>query len=301
MRFEKNVDLAKLTTLEVGGRAKYLVTACTKQEFAKAIGWAKEKNVEWVVIGEGSNLLVSDDGYNGLVIVNKIDLIERDGGKIKVGAGTNLNQLVDYVNAVGLAGMECLAGIPGTVGGAVYGNAGAYGQTISDCLVGVQTLSKLWLKSECGFGYRESNFKRNKEVIVEIQFGLVSERPEVLQDKSVEIRTLREKKYPKWLKCPGSFFKNLFFEQLPEEARKQIPEEKIKGGKVAAGYLLELVGARGMRMGGARVADYHGNLIYNVGGAKSDEVWKLAQKLQNLVQDRFGVTLEPEVQLVGRF
>jgi len=208
---------------------------------------------------------------------------------------------VDQMNSRGLAGMECLAGIPGSVGGAVYGNAGAYGQTISDYLVGMKTLNKFWLKSECNFGYRESIFKKNREIILEVEFDLPKGDRDVLVAESDKIRELRKRKYPPGMKCPGSFFKNLFFEQLPEMARRQIPSDKIKEGKVAAGYLLEMMGARGMRLGGAQVADYHGNLIFNTDGAKASEVWGLAQKLQALVRNEFGVMLEPEVQLVGRF
>ena len=103
------------------------------------------------------------------------------------------------------------------------------------------------------------------------------------------------------MKCPGSFFMNLWFDKLPEDVQKQIPEEKIKGGKVAAGYLLEQIGAKGRKLGGAAVADYHGNLIYNAGGAKPGEIWELAKQLQRQVEVKFGVVLVPEVQLVGQF
>ena len=282
--------MGKYTTLGIGGMAKWLTEAETETELGRAVEWAEKNKVEWTVIGAGSNLLVSDQGYSGLIIVNKT-----------AGSGMMLNDLVDQMNSRGLAGMECLAGIPGSVGGAVYGNAGAYGQTISDYLVGMKTLNKFWLKSECNFGYRESIFKKNREIILEVEFDLPKGDRDVLVAESDKIRELRKRKYPPGMKCPGSFFKNLFFEQLPEMARRQIPSDKIKEGKVAAGYLLEMMGARGMRLGGAQVADYHGNLIFNTDGAKASEVWGLAQKLQALVRNEFGVMLEPEVQLVGRF
>ncbi|MEK7154756.1 MAG: UDP-N-acetylmuramate dehydrogenase, partial [Patescibacteria group bacterium] len=252
----------------------------------EAVG-LKEK---WMVIAGGSNLLVSDGGYPGLVIVNKMP-----------GSGMALNDLVDQMNDQGLAGMECLAGIPGTVGGAVYGNAGAYGQTISDHLAGVTTLSGYWPKEKCEFGYRESVFKKNKEIIVEVKFDLPKGDREALIAKSQEIRELRKKKYPLEMKCPGSFFMNLWFDQLPEGVQKQIPEEKIRGGKVAAGYLLEQIGAKGRKLGGAAVADYHGNLIYNAGGATARDIWELAQQLRNEVKSKFGVELVPEVQFIGNF
>ncbi len=276
--------MADYTTLGVGGPARFLVEVETAEQMKKAVG-LKEK---WLVIAGGSNLLVSDDGYEGLVIVNRVP-----------GSGMMLDELVNKMNNQGCAGMECLAGIPGTVGGAVYGNAGAYGQTISDHLKGVTTLTGFWPKGKCGFGYRESIFKKNKEIILEAEFDLPKGERETLIAKSNEIRNLRKKKYPPEMKCPGSFFMNLWFDQLPKETQEQIPAEKIKGGKVAAGYLLEQAGARGRKLGGAAVADYHGNLIYNANGAKATEIWELAKQLRDAVQVMFGVMLVPEVQFIG--
>ena len=286
MKVLENVSLALYTTLGVGGPARYLMEVETVAEMREAVG-LKEK---WLVIAGGSNLLVSNDGYDGLVIVNRMP-----------GSGVMLDELVNKMNDQGFAGMECLAGIPGTVGGAVYGNAGAYGQTISDHLKGVMTLTGFWPKEKCGFGYRESMFKKNGEIILEVEFDLPKGERETLIAKSNEIRELRMKKYPPEMKCPGSFFMNLWFDQLPKETQEQIPAEKIKGGKVAAGYLLEQVGAKGRKLGGAAVADYHGNLIYNAGGATAKDVWELARQLQTEVKEKFGVMLVPEVQLLGRF
>ncbi|KKU02790.1 MAG: UDP-N-acetylenolpyruvoylglucosamine reductase [Candidatus Amesbacteria bacterium GW2011_GWB1_47_26] len=290
MQIKENVPLAGYTTLEVGGPAGYLVEAKTRDEILEIRDWAKKEGIEWKMIAGGSNLLVSDEGYPGLIIVNRT-----------AGSGMTLDDLVDQMNSRGLVGMECLAGIPGTVGGAVYGNAGAYGQTISDHLKGVTTLTGFWPREKCEFGYRESIFKKNKEIILEAEFDLPKGDREALVAKSDQIRELRKKKYPPEMKCPGSFFMNLWFDRLPEELKKQIPAEKVKGGKIAAGYLLEQVGARGRKLAGAAVADYHGNLIYNAGGAKAAEIWELARQLQEEVQKKFGVVLVPEVQLLGQF
>lgn len=284
MQIRENISLADYTTLLVGGPARYLVEVETVEQMKEAVGLKKD----WIVIAGGSNLLVSDDGYDGLVIVNRIS-----------GSGMELNELVNKMNDQGFAGMECLAGIPGTVGGAVYGNAGAYGQTISDHLKGVTTLTGFWPKEKCGFGYRESIFKKNREIILEAEFDLPKGEREILVGKSNEIRELRKKKYPPEMKCPGSFFTNLWFDKLPKRTQEQIPAEKVKGGKVAAGYLLEQAGAKGRKLGGAAVADYHGNLIYNAGGARASEIWELAKQLREEVKVKFGVTLVPEVQFIG--
>lgn len=295
MDYKQNISLAAHTTLKVGGEAKYFIEVSSEAELLEAISGAKEKNITWQVVGEGSNLLVSDSGFQGLIIVNKLHYIHKDGNLV-VGAGTNLNKLVDYANENGIAGFESLAGIPGTVGGAVYGNAGAYGETISDHLTYVKTLSREYSKTEGEFTYRESLFKQNKEVIVEIGFEIIVGDSQELINKSLEIRNLREKKYPTGIKCPGSFFKNIIASELSTEQLKSIPEDKISHGKVPAGYLLEEVGARGMKLGGARVADYHGNLIINDGTATAEDIWNLAMDLQTRVKDKFGILLEPEVQ-----
>lgn len=300
MIFLENVLLQKYTTLKVGGPAKFLVEITSRREISEAIAWAKEKNLEWKLVAFGSNLLVSDSGYEGLIIVNKNTGIKITGTTVEAESGTELLKLVETAIENNLAGCECLTDIPGSIGGAVYGNAGAYGQTISDSLTWVETTVKRYPKSECGFGYRTSNFKQSGEIILAAGFEFQPGDKQQLQDKFAEIRAKRAEKYPKDMSCPGSFFMNVFFDSLPEEVKKQIPAEKIRSGKIAAGYFLEQVGAKDRRVGGAAVADYHGNLIYNAGGATAADVWTLATQLQQEVQSKFGIKLIPEVQLVGK-
>jgi UDP-N-acetylmuramate dehydrogenase len=295
MEYKQNISLADFTTLKVGGPAQYLVEVHTEEELKQAIAWAKDSKLAYRVVGEGSNLLVSEAGFSGLIIVNKLDYINLTD-QLVVGSGTNLNKFVDFVNQKGIAGFETLAGIPGTVGGAVYGNAGAYGETISDHLLFVRTLSRKYLRDECQFEYRESLFKKNHEEIIEIGFEILSGDVADLIKKSAEIRDLREVKYPTGIKCPGSFFKNILASSLSEQQLKNIPADKINHGKIPAGYLLEEVGAKGMKVGGARVADYHGNLIINDGQATASDIWTLATKLEDLVKQKFAIQLEPEVQ-----
>ncbi len=295
MEYKQNISLADFTTLKVGGPAQYLVEVHTEEELKQAIAWAKDSKLDYRVVGEGSNLLVSEAGFSGLIIVNKLDYINLTD-QLVVGSGTNLNKFVDFVNQKGIAGFETLAGIPGTVGGAVYGNAGAYGETISDHLLFVRTLSRKYLRDECQFEYRESLFKKNHEEIIEIGFEILSGDVADLIKKSAEIRDLREVKYPTGIKCPGSFFKNILASSLSAQQLKNIPADKINHGKIPAGYLLEEVGAKGMKVGGARVADYHGNLIINDGQATASDIWTLATKLEDLVKQKFAIQLEPEVQ-----
>lgn len=300
---KENVSMSDFTTLGIGGPARLLVEADSTDKLARYIKIAADRKVNFTVLGGGSDVLVSDDGYDGLIIINKATGIEKQNGKVLVDSGTLLQDLVDFTIENGLAGMECMTGIPGTVGGAVYGNAGAYGQTISDNLVEVKVLGGneiFWMgRKECQFDYRSSIFKKTHETIIQVRFKFTPGNRVELKKKAEEISLLRQQKYSPNLKTPGSFFKNILVSQLSSKVLKMIPEDKIIFGKVPAGYLLEVVGAKGMQQGGAQVAPYHGNLIVNTGTATAQDFFYLARKLKARVKDHFGIELEPEVQLLG--
>jgi len=301
---QKNISLARYTTLEIGGPSDYFTSVETEGQLEEAIRYVQAEKIPWLVIGSGSNLLVSDHGFRGLVIKNGISGIKQSGRRLLVKGGTLLQELVDFSIRAGLGGLEKMTGIPGTVAGAIYGNAGAYGQTISDCLVGVDVFNgreeRSFIRKQCGFSYRESIFKKRKNlVILEAEFTLGRSEPRVLQSASQEIRTIREAKYPPGLRCPGSFFKNLQVRDLAPAVLSKIPREKVVHGKVPAGYLLEEVGAKGQSRGEVRIASYHGNLFFNDGKGTARDFISLAREYQRRVKEKFGVLLEPEVQLVG--
>lgn len=294
--------------MAMGGAAKYFVIVRSEQELLEALDFAKSKRLPWYVVGEGSNLIVSDKGYKGAVIQNKILKFERKGRQITVGAGNNLLKTILKLNKLGLAGLEKMAGIPGTVGGAIYGSAGAYGVEIKDRIVRARVFDgkkfRNLNKKQCLFGYRESIFKKNKSwIITEVVLKMgAGERGKLLKT-SREIIKLREKKYQPGLKCPGSFFKNVKLSDLSGKFRKiflkKIPKEKIMYGKVPSGYLLEEIGARGMRQGSIFVAKHHANLIYNPNGGRAADVLRLARRLKGLVKKKFAITIEEEVQYLG--
>lgn len=301
---KENVSLSSYTTFRVGGRVKWFVEVTTEKELDNALREAESTKTPVVLIAGGSNVLVSDDGWDGLVIVNKIKGIEMDGNVVRAKAGTKWDDIVDAANKAGLSGVESTAGIPGTAGGMIYGNAGAYGQSVSEKLKSVKVLKdgKVHnvLKEECGFGYRESRFKTSGEIILEAEWELGQGSREQLEKRTEEIRKARLEKFPPGLCCPGSFFKNLVAAELPESTLQMIPAEKIIGGKVPAGYLLEQVGAKGRRRGAAKVTDFHANILENTGGAKASDIWALATELKEQVKDKFGIELEPEVQIIGK-
>lgn len=304
LQFEQNYLVSNLTTLQIGGPARLFVTVQTEAELSEAILYTKQNNVPYLVIGGGSNLLVNDAGINCLIIKNEIEGITKVVRSLKVKSGTILQHLVDFSIAHGLLGLQKLTGIPGTVGGAVFGNAGAYGQTISDYIREVRCLNQngntITLDNEeCEFAYRESVFKRNGFTILEIWFKLDIGESADLRKEADEVLQKRLIKYPKGIKCPGSFFKNLVADELPKEILKNIPKEKITYGKISAGYLLEAVGAQGQSLDGIEIASYHANLFINKGGGTAKAFCDLAKKYAQKVKEKFGVTLEPEVQLIN--
>lgn len=291
MQLQDNYPLKNITTLSIGGPAKKFITVKTQDELLEALQFAKQNNLDHLIIGGGSNLLVSDNGFDGIVIKNEITGIS--GMSVK--SGTSLQEFVDYTIKNGLSGLQQLAGIPGTVGGAVYGNAGAYGQSISDYIVSVDQLNK----SECGFSYRNSIFKESGQPIFVVTFKLEPGDPDVLKKEAEEVLAKRLVKYPIGIKCPGSFFKNLIASEIPEEILKNIPQEKIVYGKLPAGALLEEVGAKGQSLNGIEISPIHGNLILNKGAGTAKDFYDLAKTYAIKVKEKFGITLIPEVQLIN--
>lgn len=303
-KLRENVNLAKFTTTGVGGCARYFTEVRTLDEMLSAISVAKEMGVDYFILGGGSNLIISDSGFGGLVIKNSIDGISNGKSDVSVLSGTTLQKLVNYLNRQGFSGLQKLTGIPGSVGGAIYGNAGAYGQAIGDCLKEVKVYSDgkiVRLKREkCDFGYRDSIFKHKNMVIVEASFHFGQKvNPSELIKESDEILKQRLVKYPPGLKCPGSFFKNVLASCLSCDVLKKIPSDKVQYGKIPAGYLLEAVGAKGAACNGVKIADYHGNLFVNQGSATAEDFRFLSEDFARKVKNMFGVKLEPEVQFVG--
>lgn len=303
---ELNFPIKQLTTIKIGGLSKYFVNIKQEKELIEILRWAKRSKIKWCVIGNGSNLIPNNNGFDGLIIKNEIQNLKINENKVLVEAGNNLLEFIHKLNNLGLAGMEKMAGIPGTVGGTIYGSAGAYGQEIKDNLIRVKIFDGIrirWLsKKQCRWGYRDSIFKTKKGwVILSAEFKLKIGEPKELYKMSKEIIKLREQKYPPGLLCPGSFFKNIVVEDIkPTNLKKKIllkiPKEKIIYGKIPAGYLLESIGAKGMKNGKIKIAEHHGNLIYNSGDGKFGEVKKLAQILKSKVRKKFGIDLEEEIQ-----
>jgi len=304
---KSNHPLHPLTSMGLGGPARYFVIVKREKEMAEAIAHASKHDLVWNVIGEGSNLIVSDKGFAGLIIKNEIWDIKISKHGVIVGAGANLLNFIRKMNKLGLGGLEKMAGIPGTIGGAIYGCAGAYGQEIRDTIVRVRIFDgKIfrWLSGkQCRFNYRSSVFKTQKNwIIVAAEFKFKKSNLSALQKVSKNIVALRKKKYPPGLLCPGSFFKNVVTAELPLRLQKRIlpmvGQENLQAwhGKIPAAWFLDQIGAKGMKVRGIAVAQHHANLVYNTGAGTVRDLEKIVKILKIRVRRKFGVSLEEEVQ-----
>lgn len=298
------VPLARYTRFGIGGPARFFCDTNDAKAFAEAFKVVRQAEAPHVVIGGGTNLIVSDEGFDGVVLRFTGSRIERDADVLRVEAGAGLQDVVDSSIALGLKGMESMTGIPGYLGAAVYGNAGAYGQSIQERVErvyftdGERTAS--CSNAECQFHYRESIFKAHKDwIILRADLHFSPGDAAELAARARSIRETRDAKYPPAMKCAGSIFKNLFFANLPEAAKAELPPNVVREGKVPSAWFLEEVGAKGLRRGGIVVANYHANLIYNQGQGTAAELVSVIAELKQRVQDRFGFQLEEEVQYVG--
>jgi UDP-N-acetylmuramate dehydrogenase len=296
--------LSRLTRFGIGGPAEVYLETPDERSFIRALEIARAAAAPYTVIGEGTNLIVSDAGFAGLVLRFTASQIESRDGSVDVQAGATLQTLVDYSIERGLRGLETMTGIPGSVGAAVYGNAGAYGHSIDERVREVRffdgTAIRSFSNAECEFHYRESVFKRHKDwIIFSARLELEPAPAAELRRTTDEILKIRLAKYPHDMKCAGSIFKNLLLADLPAAVRSQVPERVIREGKAPSAYFLEEVGAKGISNGGIQVADYHANLIYNTGSGTARELCEIISDLKARVRARFGLELEEEVQYVG--
>jgi UDP-N-acetylmuramate dehydrogenase len=300
----RDTPLSRYTRFGIGGPADLYAETKSVEAFIAATAAARESGLPTMVIGGGTNLIVSDTGFRGIVLRYRADELLAANGRVVAQAGAVLQDLVDFTIARGLKGLETLSGIPGSVGAAVYGNAGAYGHSISERVVKVQFFDgecvRVFSNEECEFRYRESIFKRHKEwIIFSTQLLLDPADAGELRKIADDILKVRNEKFPVTMKCAGSIFKNLLLRELPAPAAAEVPEKVVREGKIPAAWLLEQVGAKGMSRGEIRVADYHANLIYNTGTGTAADLRAVIEELKARVRSRFGIEIEEEVQYVG--
>ena len=307
INIEENVPLAPLTTFKVGGPAKYFTRVSSTEELHNAIQFIRDKKVPIFILGGGSNLVISDSGFDGLVIKIDIKDIKTDGSKIICGAGVPFGVIVGSSMQNSFAGLEWAAGIPGTVGGAVRGNAGAFGGETKDVVASVTSINpdsgKIYNRdnSECGFGYRDSIFKHNGEVIIGATFTLVKGDSQKIQKVAKEHIAYRQEKHPIEFPCAGSVFKNVVADSVTSDVR-EIFKDSIKTDPfpvIPAAKIIAEAGLSGKKNGGAEVSAKHTNYIINSDNAKADDIVNLINEVRQRVWDKYKIELEIEPQLVG--
>jgi UDP-N-acetylmuramate dehydrogenase len=300
----RDARLSRYTRFGIGGPADLFAETGNTGSFIEAWRIAHASGLETVVIGGGTNLIVSDSGFRGVVLKLSNNRIHADGTTVCVESGAALQALVDYTVDAGLKGLETMTGIPGSAGAAIYGNAGAYGHSIAERISRVRFFDGATVRecnnAECQFHYRESIFKSHKEWII-FSAELEMERGDaaVLRETADKILAIRNKKYPPTMKCAGSIFKNFLLADLPPRVASELPGNVVIEGKVPSAWFLEQAGAKGMREGDIHVADYHANLIYNAGSGTARDLVTIIAELKNRVESRWGIPLEEEVQYVG--
>jgi len=286
---ERDFPLSRLTTVRTGGAADWFARPGSAEELEALLAWAAGRGLAIGVVGSGSNLLVADEGFRGLAIKLGGDLaeVERDGRRLLCGGGARLPSVAAKAAGWGLAGIEFGVNIPGTVGGAVRMNANAYGGELARVLEWVEVVTAEGRDrrspGRLGFAYRRSNLG-DGEIVARAAFDLAEEQPEAIRERMSSMRERRHEAQPSGIKTFGSTFKN--------------PEDERAEGRTA-GQLLEAAGCRGLAVGGARFSPKHANFVENADGATTADVLALMAEGRRRVHERFGVVLEPEVQLLG--
>ena len=304
LKVAQNVALKSYNRFDLGGPADLLASTKQADVLAEALSVIGRLGLPFYFLGDGSNVIVSDAGYRGLVLRYEAAAVELRDGRVYADVGAPLQALVDFSISQNLQGIHTLERIPGSVGGAVYGNAGAYGRSMHESVARVRFLDGVTVREfdnpGCEFEYRESIFKRRKDwIVLSCALELESGDGAELAKEAAHIRAIRDEKFPPTMRCAGSIFKNLYFERLPAAAQELVPDAAVRGGKVASAFFLEKVGAKGMRQGGIEIAPYHANVIYNAGGGTAADLRSLIVELKRRVRDQFGFEVEEEVQYVG--
>lgn len=302
---QEHVPLAPLTTFGIGGSALHFCGVKNEDDVREALAWARKFNLPHVVLAGGSNVLIPDEGLRALVIHMEGDSFAFTDGELSADAGCNLLTLIRAASDEGLGGWEALAGIPGSIGGAVRGNAGAFGTEIKDVLVRVRALHaetlevKEFALGECSASYRTSFFKNNPEwIITRVTVRLKSAIPAESMARVNDTIAERERRHIQNVQAAGSYFVNPI---APKEVQELFEHEKgmkSREGRVPAGWLIEKAGMKGASVGGAQASMQHPNYIVNTGGAKAVDVKLLAEQIKDAVEAKFGVRLKEEAVVV---
>ncbi|NQV89462.1 MAG: UDP-N-acetylmuramate dehydrogenase [Parcubacteria group bacterium] len=306
-RLSENEPMSKHTNFRIGGPAKWFVEVRTIEEIVHVLKIAKDEGLKTFVFGGGSNLLVNDDGFDGIVIKMAMRAYSIDGNRVRAEAGVLSAALARATANSGRKGLVWAISLPGTVGGGVRGNAGCFGGEMRDHLVMVEVLREGKIvelsKEELKFGYRESVIKHTDDIVLaatfELEDGDVDELKMELADKLMK----RKESQPQDAGSAGCLFKNYNVTDDTELQRLSekldIPAEMNASRRLSAGWLIDHLDLKGMKIGGAQISNVHGNFLVNTGAATADEVVQLIAVVKTKARDQYGILLMEEVQYVG--
>ncbi len=283
----ENVDMGQYTSFRTGGRAREMVVCETAEELIGLMRSIHESGSRYIVLGNGSNTLICDAGFDGIVVRlgEAFSEIRREGDRLLCGSGTLLSAVARKALAEGLSGFEFASGIPGSLGGAVFMNAGAYGGEMKDIVEEVTVVRRdgsgtaVLTGEEMDFSYRHSILEKTGDIAVSVKLRLTAGDPQKISAEMAELARRRNEKQPVQYPSCGSFFKR--------------PDGYF------AGKLIQDAGLKGLTVGGAQVSELHSGFIINRGGATASDIIDLMHLVQNIVYDKFGVRLEPEVRIIG--
>ena len=304
---KENVSLSECSSLEIGGPARYFFVAKNKEDLLKAAESAKKTNTPYLIIGEGTNILFPDEGFQGLVIKIKVDDPYVKEKKIYSGAGVRLISLLNLSLKNYLKGLEWAVGVPGTLGGAIYGNAQAFGQTMSDLVKSVEVFDtknlefRVLQKEECLFKSKSSIFKKDKSLIIISAVLCLKKGSSSESRKEVKrYADYRKQKHPLYLPSAGSVFVNYEGRIEEDSLLEKFPELRKFNEKEAipSAYFIEKCGLKGKRIGGAKFSDQHANFIVNLGAAKAEDVISLIELAKKRVKEEFDISLKEEIQII---
>jgi UDP-N-acetylmuramate dehydrogenase len=305
-RLKENEPLAKHLNYRIGGAAKWFIEVKTKEELKTVVDFAWTNKIPWFILGGGSNTLASDTGFDGVVVKMALRGLVIDGNHVRAEAGVISALLARKTAEAGLAKMTWAISLPGTVGGAIRGNAGCFGGEMADYLTEVEVMHDgefvTLKKEELTFGYRESTFKHNDDIIIAGHFEFPSGDPEALKAELEKTLNARKETQPLYAGSAGCIFKN--YEATDEEIARvatlyDVPEKMKEIHRLGCGWLVDQLGLKGTKIGDAQISPEHGNFIVNLGKATASDIVQLIALVKTRARNELGIELHEEAELIG--
>ncbi|MCD6283942.1 UDP-N-acetylmuramate dehydrogenase [bacterium] len=307
LNFQRNVLLSRYTSFRIGGPAKYFFVAESSSQLRKAIEFAHKNNLKFFILGGGSNLLVSDKGFDGLVIKIEISGIIFKNRIVQVFSGEKLSNVINYLAKNNLSGLEWAVGIPGTIGGAIYGNVGAFSHSISELVKDVKVIDLgsrrelIYKNRDCRFIYRGSIFKKDRNlIIISANLKFKKAKKDYVKRLMQKYLSQKRKNQPLEFYSAGCIFKNFFIDNDFKKVKGIKEVERFKKcGSIPSAYLIEKCGLKGAKVGGAMISKKHSNFIINLGNAKAKDVIALINLIKKEIMKKFNIKLEEEIEYLG--